>query len=143
MTIIEGIRDFLSSCPLLNDHRINVDYLPEDAGSGAAFSISAVSGTEVLRPYMGSSAECQYLFVLRSISSFGPDMEQTIAIHSFYAGIAAWLRRQSRARQLPQMPQGMTPRVLEAITGGYLLSQASGSAIYQIECRLLYERKGE
>lgn len=143
MTIIEGLHKFFEACPLMTDNRINVDYLPEDAKKGVEFSIDATPGTEVIKSYMDGGAECQYQFVLRSVNDYGADTWQNIANSGFYDGLVAWMRQQSRARNLPEMPEGMTPKSIEAMSTAYLFNMGASTGKYQIQCRLLYFRKGD
>lgn len=144
MTIIEGLYDFWSACPLLTDNKINVDYLPETAKrDGVEFSIDATPGTEILNQYIDGGAQCQYLFVLRSVNDYGPDVWQNIANSGFYDGVVQWMADCTRRRNLPPMPEKMTPRMIEAMSTAYLFGVGAQTGKYQIQCRLVYFRKGD
>lgn len=142
MTILQGIRDYFLSCPLMTENRINVDYLPEDANEGVEFSIDATPSTDVVTPYGDGGADCQYQFVFRSINAYGPDIWQSIANHGFYEALAKWMREQTRKHAFPEMPEGMVPKSIEPTTTAYLFGMGASTGRYQIQCRLSYYRKG-
>ena len=143
MTIIQCLHEFFLDCPLMTDNRINVDYLPEDARDGVEFSIDATPGADTLTPHLDGGGMCQYQFVLRSVNDYGPDTLQNIANSGFFDGLMAWMRTQSRKRQLPQMPEGMQPLRIRALSTAYLFQMGADVGKYQIQCQLDYYRKGE
>lgn len=143
MTIIQAIRDFFLKCPLMTGNAVNVDYLPESAKNGVEFSIDAVPGTEVIRQYIDGGAECQYLFVLRSVNNYGADDLQNLTNSGFFDGLTDWLRQMNRNRQLPELNAGMTATKIEPVSTAYLFAEGADTGKYQIQCRLLYDREGE
>jgi hypothetical protein len=62
--------------------------------------------------------------------------------NGFYENFADWLRDQSEAGTLPSLPTGNTALWIEALSNGFLLeaSEVLTTAVYSINCRLVYER---
>ena len=63
MSIIEILHDYIGGYEPLQDDRLNVDFLPADAGS---YSLDAVPCKEWVRRYIDGSGEKQFLFNLCS-----------------------------------------------------------------------------
>lgn len=143
MTIIEGLYHYFWDCPLLTEYAINVDYLPCDAKDGIALSIDGSPSTETQRPHIRGGGMCQFQFYLRSIHAYGADKWQNLANSGFYDALAAWMRRQSRARNLPEMPDNMQPMRIQALTSNYLVESGASDSKYQIQCQLDYYRRGD
>ena len=61
MSIIESVRKYLQTCPLLKGGTLNVDFLPPEA---ATYSVDVVPVKPVLKAYMDGSSQRQFLFVL-------------------------------------------------------------------------------
>jgi len=134
-TIIQALRDYFLTCPLMGDSKINVDFLPE---KGVEYSIDTTPATEIIKRYVGGASQRQYLFVIRSVNDYGPGVLQNIANSGFYENLAAWLETQTAARNFPSLPAGKRPQKIEAQSTGYLFTSDAGTGRYQIQCRILY-----
>lgn len=142
-TIIESLKEYFEACPLLEGSKINVDYLPDGTDSGEMeCSIDTTPAEEEIQRYMSGSAMCQQVFVIRTLSDYGPDTLQQVANSGFFEDLSAWLREQTKRKNLPELPEGMTARLIEAQSTGYLAADFADVAKYQIQCRLVYFRQG-
>lgn len=142
-TILEALFDYFSGCPLMSDNRLNIDYLPEDTGeAGVEYAIGTTPTDEVVYRYSNGGARCRYPFTISSVNDYGPDEAQNMLNSGFYEDLAAWLHKQTRARNLPQLPQGLSPRSIRATGPGYLYQPDVNAGKYQIQCELEYYRKG-
>lgn len=142
-TIIQGLREYFMECPLMADMKMNTDYLPEDIKkNGVEFSVDPAPADEVIQQYISGSADCQYVFVLRSVNAYSSTTLETLSNCGIYEALAKWIREQKQAANYPVMPDGMQPSGIEAIGPGYLYSAFADVAKYEIQCRLLYFRKG-
>ena len=142
-TIIEALFEYFGECPLMTENRLNIDYLPEDTGkAGIEYGIATSPTDEVIQNYRDGGARCRYPFIISSVNEYGPDAVQNIANSGFYEALAEWLRTQSKTRNLPLLPEGMTPRSIRAIGFGYLFQPNAKVGKYQIQCELEYYRKG-
>lgn len=134
-TIIDALRRYFLSCPLMGDNKINVDFLPE---KGVEYSIDTTPATEIVKMYTDGSSVRQYLFVVGSVNDYGADTLQNLANSGFYEQFAAWLGQQTRLGKLPGLPRGKTARSIVAQSTGYLFAAGAGVGRYQIQCKLLY-----
>lgn len=138
--IIEALRIYLRTCPLLAGGRINVDFLPEKIG---IYSIEAVPISEVIRQYVDGSSVRQFAFVIASREVYGSDIRQQIDNLGFFEMLSDWLHYQSKVRDLPDLGAGRTPLDIKTTTSGYAFVPDTDTARYQIQCRLEYfQQKG-
>lgn len=141
MSIISAVREYLQSCPLFDDGKINIDYLSDK--DGHEYSIDTSPAEEVVTQYMSGSAMCQYVFNVRSKSGYSQDTVQQIANSGFFEEFTKWIKTQNKRKALPKLEVGLTPLKVEALSTGYLSANFVNQTQYQIQCRLLYFRKGD
>lgn len=143
-TIVEALFDYFDRCPFMTENRLNIDYLPEDTSeAGVEFAIGTTPTDELIYPYTNGGARCRYPFTITSINDYGPDKAQNMLNSGFFEALADWLRKQTRMRNMPVLPEGMTPRSIRAIGPGYLYQPDVNAGKYQIQCELEYYRKGD
>lgn len=143
-TIIEALFDYFDSCPLMTENRLNIDYLPEDTSeAGVEYAIATSPTDELVYPYTNGGARCRYPFIISSVNDYGPDEVQNILNSGFFETLTNWMRKQTRLRSLPSLPDGMLPRSIRAIGPGYLYQPDVNAGKYQIQCELEYYRKGD
>lgn len=140
MTIIEAVRQYLSTCPLLEGGKLNVDFLPDKASS---YSVDVVPATQTVKQYMDGSSRRQFLFVLATRAFYGGQIRQQIDNLCFFEEFEQWLDAQDRARNFPDLGAGRTGLKLEVTTSGYVFANDSSTAQYRVQCRLTYFQKGE
>lgn len=138
-SIAAALRQYFLACPLLEQYRLGVDWLPDQ---GVAFSIDTTPASQVLRWYASGSSLRQYLFVLRSVQDYGADDLQNLANSALYEELAAWMEARTRARDFPDLGEGRIVQLIEAQSTGYLFTVAPDAGRYQIQCRLVYYQKG-
>jgi hypothetical protein len=134
-TIIQSLRDYFITCPLMDDNKINVDYLPE---AGIEYSIDTTPATEIIKEYTDGGSLRQYLFVIRSVNDYGSDVLQNIANSGFYEKLSEWMEQNTKTGLLPQLPAGKTAQIIQAQSTGYLFTTSAAAGRYQIQCRLQY-----
>lgn len=138
-TIIESLRDYFLTCPLMGNCKINVDLLPE---SGMEYSIDPEQAAEILKKFVNGDTQRQYLFMIRSVNSYGSDVLQNMANSGFFEKFSAWLEKQTNLEKLPDLPIGKSPELIEAQSTGFLFKTSPNSGKYQIQCRLIYLQRG-
>ena len=141
MTIIESIREYIKTCPYIADFkRLLVDNLQENAG---AYSIDTVPTDPILERYIDGTSREQYVFTIAGRLHYSDEIAQNIANSGVFENIQNWLWEQTEAGNLPALPNGLTAEKIEATSTGYVLAIAGdySTARYQIQCRLIYERK--
>lgn len=80
MSIIESIRTFIRTCPLLKDGRLNVDYL---GNKPTEYTIDGVPTSTVIKRYTDGAALKQYAFIFGSREYYGEDTLKNIENSSF------------------------------------------------------------
>ncbi len=135
MNIIEALHGYVSRYGPLQDGRINVDFLPGDAGS---YSLDVAPCREWVKRYVDGSGVKQFLFNLCSREAMDETIRQQLDNLGFYEGFSRWLDRQTAADDLPALGQSRTARAVEAVRSGYAFLQGGNTAKYQIQCRLTY-----
>ena len=147
-SIVECIKEYFKDCPYLNElSEINVDYLNMDANDREYWSIEQMETPTILkRNVLGTKTERQCQFIIASRSFFNPlkDTQNIENLH-LYEKIAEWLYQNTRNKVLPELNDGETATSIEATTSGYLYGtdRTNTVARYQIQCKLLYEKKEE
>ena len=138
-SIAEALHTYLLTCPLLGDHPLGVDWLPDKS---VAFSIDTTPASQIIQRYYSGSSLRQYEFVLRSVADYGADILQNLANSTLYEQLAAWFEEQTRKRNFPDLGSGRTVQSIEAQSTGCLMTAAPDVGRYQIQCRMIYYEKG-
>lgn len=139
--IIEAIREFIKTCPLIDkDNKINVDYLGNEP---IEYSIDPIPTTRVLSTNIDGTSTRQQLFNFSSREYYSKEVAQNIANSKFYEDFAQWLENQTDKNILPELGNGRMATIIEANTSGYLYSTTTGlnNAKYNIQCRLEYDQE--
>lgn len=139
-SIIEGVRTFVISCPLLDAQgRIGVDYLSDEP---TEYSVDPIPSNIVTTSYIDGSTDRQFVFVFSSREPFGADVLQNMANSGFFEAFSDWLDTKNAAKQFPTLPTGKTPLRIYAADQGYAMESGTDSARYQIQCVLEYHQEG-
>ena len=135
MTILETIKKFIATCPVIDNGVIRAEFLGEKYGE---YSIEVIPGEPIVKYYLDGSSERQFTFAFGSREYYGEDDIENINNSGLYEQFAQWMERMSFAERLPCLGEGKTARKIEALTPGYIYSADGDSARYQIQCRLTY-----
>ena len=141
MTIIESVKNFILTCPYLNElARVNIDFLPECPDT---YSIEEVPSQTVIKRYLDGSSERQFLFVFAARLTYSDEVRNNIDNSGFFENFENWLEKCTRDETFPEMSEGLTPSKIEAISSGYLfdISGDLSNSRYQIQCRLIYDKE--
>lgn len=135
--LIDSIRTFISSCPFMQDWRVNVDYL----GDAMEYSIDPLPCDPIIQRYTDGGAKKQYQFAFTSKEEYDQDARINIENSGFYEQFAEWLESRSFAGELPDLETGKSPVRIETMSSGYLYDVDGENARYRIECRLIYTQE--
>ena len=141
MKIIESVKNFILTCPCLDElAAVNVDFLPESAST---YSIEEVPVNSVLQTYLDGTQERQFVFVFASRFYYSDETRNNIENSGFYEDFSDWLDEQTKVGNFPIMRDGLTPSKIEAMSSGYLFDVSGdlSNARYQIQCRLIYDKE--
>ena len=132
MSITKAIRDYLLTCPYLNQKKINIDYLGSDADE---YSIEKISCEPVVKQYIDCSTIRQYQFALTSIKLY--DYSINMENNDFYELLEQWIKKQNEVNNFPDI-EGVY--AIEVIQDSSLETKETDTAKYQIQLRVLYRR---
>lgn len=139
MTIIQAVRDWVETCPLLEGGQVHVDFLDPEASS---YSVDVTPGEPVVKQYLDGSSRRQFLFRVASRALYGDDIRQNLDNIGFFEQFADWVEEQNLFRRLPNLGEGKRSMSLEVTTSGYVFEENTTFACYQIQCRLTYLQEG-
>jgi hypothetical protein len=137
-SIIESIRDFILTCPFLENWKVNIDYL----GVRMEYSIDPQPVSPILYSYVDGSAVKQYQFAFTSKEAYDGDARTGIENSGFYQQFEEWIEEENRKKNFPILNNPkQIPIKIETIQSGYLMDFESDLGQYQIQCRLIYEQE--
>lgn len=137
-SIIEGIVDYIDTCPLLKDGVFRVDAMGNDA---VEYAVESGIFDPVVKTYVNGDESRQYLFNFSSREYYSMDRVQNIRNSSFYEQFAEWIREQNRHGNFPELPDGCYPEEIKALSNGYMYDASMRNARYQIQLRLTYYKE--
>lgn len=135
MAIIDSVRTFLKTCPLLKGGKINVNYLGEKP---ARYSVDTVPTDPVIKKYASGDSLRQFLFVFASRECYDENELENMDTAKFYEEFGAWIEEQEKNGVYPELADGLRPARIEVLTSGYLFDSDERTARFQIQCRLIY-----
>lgn len=124
-------------CPLMENERVNVDYV----GTDMSYSIDPLPCDPVLRRYTDGGAKKQFQFALTSNEAYDEDARVNIENSGFYEAFEDWLEKQNLRDDLPELPAGKMAVAFETLNRGYLYDTDGNLARYRVECRLIYTQE--
>lgn len=136
-TITKGIQDYLKTyAPLANG--VYLDFVGENP---TEYAVVMLPELEKIEEYIVSGGVYGRHFLLNMRAATVEDADRLIN-NGFYEAFAEWLRTQTEAGTLPSLPTGFTAISIEALSNGFLMeaSEVLSTAVYSINCRLVYER---
>jgi len=138
MTLVESVRNYILTCPFLEEFPVNVDYLSNENG----YTIDPVPSETLIEADILGNETNQFLFVFASREFYGEDTIQNMSNSGFYEKFADWIKESNDNGILPALEAGKKATELEALGLGYLMNNDDSKARYQIQLRMVYEQKG-
>ncbi len=136
LSIIESVRSFIATCPLLKDGKmLRVDYLGD---TEIEYTVDGDISEPIIRKYVDGSSLRQFNFIFASREEYSSDVLKNIANSDFYDKFATWIEQQSNIGNLPELGEFMTPQYLELMTSGYIFDVTEKTARYQIQLKFVY-----
>lgn len=136
-SIIVALRDFVAGCEHLQPTApLYVDLI----GGDVSYAIVPLPNSKVIETYLNGGTLREYTFAFQFCNLTADDAIR-IENSAFNEKFSEWLDAQTLDGDLPILPTGATSEAVEATQNGFLYQQGeSESAIYQINCRLIYEQ---
>ena len=138
--MIEQIREWLLTCPLLSGQRLNINHLSGDA---LEFSILESPTTPVLKRYMDGSTMRQKAVSLTATKDQTPDILQNLAESGFWENFSEWVEAQNKNRSFPALPGDCWVQSVAVTSTHYLMAATAATARWQIQLSITYFKKGE
>lgn len=138
-TVIESIREYFDSCPLLKaDAKLNLDYLGLEE---VEYGIYSEPVNPVIKKYVDGDELKQHTFVFAVKNLMSDSYITQLENISFFDRFIQWVEQNNKQRKLPQLEGKRQAQRLEILTNGYLIAQDEGKAQYQIQMRLIYKEE--
>ncbi len=134
---IEIIREYIATCPFLNDGHIDINYIGKDIGDYSVEEI--VTSNPIIKKFTdGSSIRC-LLFNLVSREKYeGGVITTNLATSKFYEDFSNWIETNNIKEILPNI-EGI--QNIECISNGYLTAINDNEAVYQIQMKIEYYKE--
>ncbi len=137
--MIDSIRRYMMSCPLLCGSEININCLSPKAVS---YSIDSVAENPLIKRYCdgGMIKQCKFVFALHGV--YDTMAEENLRIAEFFEKLTDWVEKQNRDGKLPKLTdEKLTPLRIEVTKDACLLESSIDSMRYQTEFRLIYRQE--
>lgn len=140
MTVIQYIRDFIKTCPHLDEfHKgIGVDYLRPDT---KGYMIETVPAEPILQRFTDGGTIRQLAFHFASRERYGSNVLEQLDNIGFYEHFAKWMEQKTWDKALPVFDAERIPLEMIATTDGYLYSNETDLAQYIIQCNFKYKQE--
>lgn len=136
-SIIAALHDFIAGCDHLQPTApFYVDFI----GGDVSYAIVPLPNNKIIETDIIGNTLREYTFAFQFCNLTADDAIR-IENSAFSETFSEWLDAKTHNNQLPILPAGATSEAVEATQNGFLYQQGdSESAIYQINCRLIYEQ---
>lgn len=138
MSLISAVQTYLLTyTSLASGAPVWVNHLNEQP---TAYSIVPQPGARKLEEYINGGSMRDFPFAFQINDATEDDAKRLNNI-AFGEALADWFESQTKAGTLPTLAAGKTSYLIEATLWPFLFEQGqSGTGIYQISCRLVYEQ---
>ena len=128
---IELIRDFIQTCPLLKNGKVNVDYIKDKAQS---YSIDETPSTTILTQFSDGGTRNQIMFDFSIQANFS--VLENIKNSKFCDDFTKWIKEQDEKENLPKI-NGID--WIKCLGRGTILQTTETTAIYVIPMQVVYD----
>lgn len=136
--IVEEVRKYLLTCPVLSDKKINVNCLGTKMRS---FTIDNVPCDSVIKKYCDGSVLKQAKFALGVRDVYDENLKENLYVSGLLEQVETWIFNQNTLKNLPELLQdGLYSRSIEVTKSGYLDDTSMGSGRWQMEFRVVYRQ---
>lgn len=133
--MIDAMKAFMNTCPMLADIDVNINYLGENEKSGAMENVSC---EPIIKNYTDGGALRQFLFTVALREKYGQNVAENTAAIVKLEQLSDWIYEQDRLGILPSFSGNKNAVSLEVIKTGWVDEKQSDTAKYQLQCRLVY-----
>lgn len=130
---MELLKEFVETCDLLNNGKIDVDYLGTDIDS---YSINQTTASIILALYQDSSSDRQIAFDFTVVAPFSK--LENLQNSKFCEDFMRWVEEQNNKGNLPKIKGAET---IECTAPGRILQRSETNATYVIPMRFTYHQE--
>lgn len=126
------IKEWIEKCPLLNNGKINVDYLKDDINN---YSIDKTPVNPILKTYSDGGTLRQITLDFSVQAPLSSQSIVNLTNSKFCEDFMDWIEEQNKINKLPKIP-GITQ--IMCTSSGYVLHKTETTAIYVIQLNCQY-----
>lgn len=126
------IKEFIETCPYLNNGKIDVDYLKEDINS---YAIVQAPTTPTVTKYRGGGSIRQIAFDFVVQAPISSRNLENLANSKFGEDFMSWIEEQDDVRNLPKIPN---VQHIQCTSPSYILQRTNTQATYIIQMNCTY-----
>ncbi|MBQ7985931.1 MAG: hypothetical protein IJ304_01530 [Clostridia bacterium] len=136
--IIDAVREYMLSCPLLAGKKININCLGTKMRS---FSIDNAASESVIKKYCDGSSLKQAVFTLAVRDRYDEKLNENLYVMKLLEEVEDWIYKQNILKNLPNLADGnLVPRSIEVTKSGHLHDTSMGSGRWQLEFKMVYKQ---
>lgn len=134
--MIEKIRDYISTCPFLDEFTaVNVNYLVDKV---KAYSVNENAGyNPIISTDILGNREMQFQFSFDAKFYWNEEVQNNVDNSIFFEKFRSWLEDNDEKGIYPEI-EGIQPLTIGATTNGFIFATNSDEAIYRISCNFTY-----
>lgn len=129
---MELIKEFIETCPYLNEGKIDVDYLKDDINS---YAIVQATTTPIVTKYRGGGSLRQIAFDFVVQAPISSRNITNLANSKFGEDFMSWIEEQDDNRNLPKIPN---VQHIQCTSPSYILQRTNTQATYIIQMNCTY-----
>lgn len=136
--IIDGLRNFLLTCPLFDGAKISVDFLGDNP---VGYALYAAGAAPVIKEYTDGDSLRQFVFHIDIREEYGKSSVKNMDKNKFCETLADWMDDKTMDGILPEIGADKKAQAIEVLSSGHLKSTNASDCIYTARCRILYYQR--
>lgn len=128
---IDSIKEFIETCPLLKNGKVNVDYIKNKPQS---YSIDETPSQTVIKEYKDGGTQNQITFDFSIQANFS--VLENIKNSKFCEDFTKWIKEQNEKENLPKIDDICW---IKCTGRGTILQTTENTAIYVIPMQVVYD----
>ena len=132
---MELIKEYIETCPLLENGKINVDYLKDKPQN---YSIDKTPSNPIYKDYRDGSCLKQIIFDFTVQAPLSTKSIDNLANSKFCDDFMIWIEKENRKGNQPKI-RGV--QWIKCTSPGYILGKTETTAIYIIQMQVVYREE--
>lgn len=132
MSIINAIREYFEEQDILNNKKVNIDFIKNNTNE---YIIEPIPIEPIYRQYTDGRAIRQYVFQFSSLNYLTSEVVNNLLNSEFYESFSKVIEENNNKKILPQV-DGI--QSIECLNIGTIENEQENKAKYSIQMRILY-----